>query len=134
MNMAHTDIATHNGVTIRKLHSPDGSETFGWLTGVKQENGDLSQPCKFLFETEATEALTKFRVVDRINGYEVRKTFWGYTLTCDGVPISTHTSLTAARIAAGWKPSKGEPAKLTLPKSAYAQNQPGYDPHSNKAR
>lgn len=129
--MSYTDIATYNGVTIRKLHSPDGSRTFGWLTGIRQENGDLLQSCQFFSEGEATEALTKFRVVDRVNGFEVRKTFWGYVLIKDGVPVSSHTGLIAARTAAGFIP---KPGKVTLPKSAYIQNQPGFDPHSAKAR
>lgn len=84
--MAYTDIDRVNGRTIRKLHSPDKSSTFGFLSGVRDTAGNLSE-------------------------------------------VQKHGNLTEARAFCGFEV---KPGKMTIPKSAYAQNRAGYDPHSAK--
>jgi hypothetical protein len=51
--MAYTDIDRVNGRTIRKLHSPDKSKSFGLISGVKDDEGNLSEIEKHGTLTEA---------------------------------------------------------------------------------
>lgn len=53
--MAHSDIDHVNGFTIRKLHSPDKTKVFGYLTGVADANGDMSGVKRFETLEEARE-------------------------------------------------------------------------------
>jgi len=39
--MAFTDIDRVNGYTIRKMHSPDKTKSFGFIVGKKDEEGNL---------------------------------------------------------------------------------------------
>lgn len=77
--------------------------------------------------------------VETINGRTIRKLLkdnecTGYVSGIkndagDLAEVQQHKTLTEARNVCGIK--HGAP-KITLPKSAYKQNQKGYDPHSNK--
>lgn len=83
-----------------------------------------------------------FSDIDKVNGRTIRKLHhkndkrqvFGYL---SGViddkgnlhELQKHDSLTEARTACGFK---HEVIKTTLPKSAYKQNQKGYDPHNTK--
>lgn len=129
--MSHTDIATANGITIRHLHSPDGTKSFGYLTGKLQPDGSLLEVVSHGHRLQAERALGCYSVVDRINGFEIRKlrgisATLGYAAAhADGTLIYAST-LTGAREAAGWQPVPSKAAVRTLPKSAYAQNVAGY--------
>lgn len=83
--MSYTDVDRVNGRTIRKLHSPDKTKTFGFLSGVKDP---------------ATNNLSE---------------------------VVKHGTMTEAREYCGFRHNG---VKFTAPKSSYAQNRPGYDPHA----
>lgn len=90
--MAYTNVDRVNGRTIRKLHSPDKSQCFGYLSGVRDNNDNLSD-------------------------------------------VQKHDNLTEARNACGFKHSDEHAMRNALknrPKSSYAQNRAGYDPHANR--
>lgn len=53
--MSYTDIDRVNGRTIRKLHSPDKTKTFGFLSGIKNERNDLTDRKSHENLTEARE-------------------------------------------------------------------------------
>lgn len=44
--MSYADVDKVNGLTIRKLHSPDKTKSFGYLVGVKDENNNILSPQK----------------------------------------------------------------------------------------
>lgn len=85
--------------------------------------------------------MTKFTTkdVEIINGRTIRKLLADGECTgyISGVKydnsnlnqVQKHATLTEARNACGMKKPE---IKITLPKSAYKQNQKGYDPRSNK--
>lgn len=52
--MSFTDLDRVNGRTIRKIHSPDKTKTFGFLSGIKDAvTGNLSEVEKHGTLTEA---------------------------------------------------------------------------------
>jgi hypothetical protein len=127
--MSYTDIATANGITIRHLHSPDRMKTFGYLTGRIQPDNSLSDAIPHAHRLQAERALGCYSVVDRINDFEIRKLrgisgVLGYAAAHPDGTTVYHSTLLAARQAAGWKPVPSK--SLTLPKTAYIQNTPGY--------
>lgn len=83
-----------------------------------------------------------FTDVDRVNGRTIRKLHSPDKLKCFGYlsgirddknnlsEVAKHGTLTEARNFCGFQcPDTG---KKTAPKSSYAQNRPGYDPHDGK--
>jgi hypothetical protein len=133
--MAFTDIQTYNGMTIRKLHSVGGSKCFGWLTGTKQDNGDLFDLTQHASLADARRAIwypvicndesLRFLVVDK--GVEKVIGECGKVVGYTAIG-SCYKSLAEARAAASIVINTK--TKVTLPKSAYKQNQPGYTPSS----
>lgn len=51
--MAVTDVDKVNGFTIRKLHSADKSKSFGYISGTKDEHGNLTEVVEHGSLTEA---------------------------------------------------------------------------------
>lgn len=138
--MAHTDIATIEGRTIRKLHSPDGKKIFGYLSGIKDDAGNLSETVAHTSEIvarlECGAYWPNYKNVDRIRGYVIRKIFMndnhflGYLSGQERddktlYEVKYHATLADARDRCGFINAPA-PQDLTKPKSDYKQNQKGY--------
>lgn len=129
--MAHTDILTHNGIVIRRLHSPDGRKQFGLLAlpvNYDGRNPELVKEYPDLIAARLVIGAYDRKTVDKVNGVEIFKLIidgmqFGYAFIQDA-KITRCGSLAQCRKELGWTPVV--PAKLTPPKSSHPQNQKGY--------
>lgn len=140
--MAHTDLFNNGTKILRRLHSPDGKKTFGYLVLPSNYDGrDPSQVQDFesLFLARIAAGDYDRKKVDRCNGVDIFKVLvsgmhMGYI--DEHGNFSEHLTRLRERNGGAAKPKVLHPGDkgYTLPKKAYLQNQPGYDPHSAKYR